>query len=79
MPPDATEEDYRAVEESIKDQLAEITPEEIELAVDDYTCREDVGYDDAYSEVNLDLQQQFYDAHKAELEEWIAYQQEQMS
>lgn len=79
MPPDATEEDYRAVEESIQERLAEITPEEIALAVDDFTCREDVGYDDAYTEVNLDMQQQFYDTHKAELEEWIAFQQEQMS
>lgn len=77
MPPDATEEDYRAIEQSIQEELAAITPQEIELAVDDYTCREDVGYQDAYNEVNLDLQQQFYDAHKAELEEWVAYQQEQ--
>ncbi len=77
VPPDATEEDYRAIEQSIQDELAAITPQEIELAVDDYTCRDKVGYDDAYTEVNLDLQQQFYDAHKAELEEWIAFQQEQ--
>jgi len=77
VPPDATEEDYRAVEASIQERLAEITPQEIELAVADYTCREDVGYDEAHNEVNLDLQQQFYDTHKAELEEWIAYQQEQ--
>ncbi|GEN80684.1 hypothetical protein [Actinotalea fermentans] len=77
MPPDATEEDYRAVEQSIQDQLAAITPQEIELAVADYTCRDESGYDDVYSEVNLDLQQKFYDEHKAELEEWIAYQKEQ--
>lgn len=77
MPPDATEEDYRAVEDEIQEQLAAITPQEIELAVDDFTCRDEVGYQDAYDEVNLDLQQQFYDAHKAELEEWVAFQQEQ--
>ena len=77
MSPDATEEDYMAVEASIQEQLAAITDEEIALAVDDYTCREDVGYDDAYTEVNLALQQEFYDTHKAELEEWIAYQKQQ--
>ncbi len=77
--PDATEEDYLAIEQSIQEELAAITPQEIELAVDDYTCRKDVGYDDAYSEVNLALQQDFYDTHKAELEEWVAFQQEQNS
>jgi hypothetical protein len=79
MPMDATEEDYRAVEKEIQAQLAAITPKEIELAVADYTCRKDVGYDDAYTEVNLAKQQEFYDTHKAELEEWVAYQQEQNS
>lgn len=77
--PDATQEDYDAVEASIQDELAALSEEEIDTAVADYTCREEVGYDDVYSEVNLDLQQQFYDAHKTELEEWIAYQEEQSS
>jgi hypothetical protein len=77
MSPDATEEDYLAAEAAVQEQLSAITDQEIELAVADYTCREDVGYDDAYTEANLALQQEFYDTHKAELEEWIAYQKEQ--
>lgn len=78
VPPDATEEDYRAIEESIQQRLSEITPQEIETARADFTCREEAEYDKAYSAANLELQQQFYDAHKAELEEWLAYQKEQM-
>ena len=77
MPVDATEEDVRAFEASLDERLAAITPQEIEIAVADIGCRDDVRYDDVYAEVDRDLQQQFYDAHRAELEEWVAYQQEQ--
>lgn len=79
MPMDATDEDYAAVEKSIQEQLAAITPQEIETATADFTCREQVGYDKKYNEANLELQQQFYDTHKAELEQWLTYQKEQMS
>jgi hypothetical protein len=66
--PDATEEDYRAVEASIQDALAAITAEEIETATADFTCREAVKYTETQQEINLEYQQEFYDAHKEELE-----------
>lgn len=75
--PDATEEDYRAADTWVTDQLAQIHPQEIEMAVDDHTCREGLGYDDVYNEVNVEVQQRFYDAHKADVEAWVAYLQEQ--
>jgi hypothetical protein len=68
---DATEEDYAAAEAAMQERVAEITPEEIETAVADYTCRDEAGYQETYNEVNVDLQQQFYDAHKAELEAYV--------
>lgn len=68
---DATEEDYAAAEAAMQERVSEITPEEIETAVADYTCRDEAGYQETYNEVNVDLQQQFYDAHKAELEAYV--------
>lgn len=70
--PDATEEDYKAAEAEMQRLTAEITPLEIELATADFTCRDDVKYQEIYNQVNLDLQQQFYDAHKADLEAYVA-------
>lgn len=70
MPPDATEEDYAAIEEGIADERAAMTANEIETAVADFTCREEVRYDEVQSEINLENQQEFYDTHKAELEAW---------
>lgn len=67
-----TEEDYAAIQESIDAQLAEITPVEIETAVADYTCREEVRYDEVQREVSLEYEQEFVDAHKAELDAWLA-------
>jgi hypothetical protein len=72
MPPDATEEDYAAVQEEVDAQLAAITAEEIETAVADFTCRDDVKYTETQTDINLEYQQEFYDAHKAELEAWVA-------
>lgn len=74
LPPDATDEDWLAAEDEIRRRVAEYTDQEVELAVADYTCREDVGYDDLLVEINLDHQQRFYDEHKAELERWVESQ-----
>ena len=72
MSPDATEADYAAVQEEINAQLAAITTEEIETAVADFTCRDDVKYTETQTDINIEYQQEFYDAHKAELEAWAA-------
>ncbi|MBX9244002.1 hypothetical protein ICW40_04165 [Actinotalea ferrariae] len=66
----ATEEDWAAVEAGIQDQLAAITEEEIETAVADYTCRDEVDLTRTTAEVGVEYQQDFYDAHEAELEAW---------
>jgi hypothetical protein len=70
IPPDAGEEAWRAVEESIQEELTAITPEEIKTAVADYTCRDEVGYARTQAEVNVAHQQEFYDLHKDELIAW---------
>ncbi len=70
MPPDASDEDWRAVEASVQSELATITPEEIKTATDDYTCRDRVRYNQTQVEVNIDHQQRFYDLHKDELIAW---------
>lgn len=69
--PDATQEDYDAAQAEMTRLTAEITPLEIELATADFTCRDEVKYQEIYNQVNLDLQQQFYDAHKADLEAYV--------
>jgi hypothetical protein len=70
MSPDASEEDWRAVEAGVQADLAAITPLEIELAVADFHCRDEIKYESVYRTVNAEHQQRFYDAHKAELEAW---------
>ena len=70
VPPDAGEEEWRAIEESVQDDLALITPEEIKTATADYTCRDEVGYARVQSEVNVAHQQEFYELHKDELVAW---------
>jgi len=59
------------IEAQVKERIAEITDEEIATAVADFDCREEVGYDDTFEEVSHDLQQQFVDTHREELEAWV--------
>lgn len=64
------EEAWEKAEAERKARIKEITPREIELAVADFTCREDLGYEDARREVDFEHQQKFVDEHEAELEAW---------
>jgi len=66
-----SEEEMADMEAQVQERLGEITDEEIETAVADFTCREEVGYDDTFQEVSFDLQQQFVDTHRDELEAWV--------
>lgn len=78
MDPEATEEDYLAAQEAIEDELSALTAEEIETAVADYTCREEIRYTQIQQEVNLEYQQDFVDEHKDALDAWLeAYQASQ--
>lgn len=70
VPADADEEEWSAIEESIQEDLDAITPEEIKTATADYTCRDEVAYTRTQSDVNIALQQEFYDLHKEELIAW---------
>jgi hypothetical protein len=66
-----TPEDVAELETQVKERLGAITEEEIDTAVADFECREDVGYDDTFQEVGHDLQQQFVDTHREELDAWV--------
>lgn len=68
---DPTPEDVAAADAALQESIAEITPQEISLAVADYTCRDEVDYDRIRHAVSVDLQQEFYDAHKVELETYV--------
>ncbi len=48
------------------------TDREIAIAVADAGCKAEVGYDDAFREINHEHQQEFVDRHRAELEAWAA-------
>lgn len=67
-----TEEDYKAIDDGVQDDLAAITPVEIKTAVADFTCREKIGYDEVQQKVNFELQQEFVDTHKEDLDAWLA-------
>ena len=66
-----SEEDMAALEKQVQEKIGEITEEEIATAVADFDCREEVGYDDTFREVSVDLQQQFVDTHREELDAWV--------
>lgn len=68
--PDAGEDEWKAVEEGIQDRMAEISEREIALAVTDFECREKVDYDTTQRDIAREYEQEFYDAHKDELEAW---------
>ncbi|KGM14020.1 hypothetical protein [Cellulomonas bogoriensis] len=63
--------DWEAHDAAVKAELAALTPREIETAVADYTCREEVDYDATFREVNFELQQDVVDRHGPEIEAWI--------
>ncbi|QTE28879.1 hypothetical protein [Pengzhenrongella sicca] len=67
-----TEETAAQAQADVEAKTAELTPREIKTAVADYQCREDADYDAISQEVNVELQQEFVDSHKAELDAWLA-------
>ncbi len=69
----ATDADFAAIEADKEARLSDLRTEEIATATADFTCREDSGYLDAYTEASIRLQQEFYDAHKAELEAYVEF------
>ncbi|MEE6273175.1 hypothetical protein V2J56_07430, partial [Georgenia sp. MJ206] len=68
---DLTEDDYLAIEAKIEERLAAITEEEIRTAVADWDCRDSVDYEATLMKVSHELQQEFVDTHRDELEAWV--------
>ena len=48
----------------------ELATDEIEMATADLQCRESVGYTQALREIQVERQEEFYAANRAELEAW---------
>jgi hypothetical protein len=53
------------------DAVAAFTDRELAQAVADIDCKDTVDYDARWSAVNLEIQQDFVDAHRAELDAWV--------
>jgi len=53
------------------DQVAKFTSREIAVATADFTCQDEVEYAATQRQISIDVQQEFYDAHKAELDAWV--------
>lgn len=66
-----TEEEWAAVNEEVEERLADLAQEEIATAVADHDCRESSGYNTAFGEVNRKTQQEFYDAHRTEVDAYF--------
>ncbi len=79
---DGTEFDaeaWEAQEAAVQEKMKDLTPREIELAVADFTCREEIDYEDQRVAVDHDHQQRFVDEHRAELEAWAEAMQSSRS
>jgi hypothetical protein len=66
-----SEEDIAAIESAIQAKLAGVKEEEIATAVADWECRDEIGFDDTMKEVSFELEQEFVDTHREELEAWV--------
>jgi len=60
-----------AIKTSAPDELAALQAEEIAVAVADATCRERVDYERIHQAVKVEYEQEFVDAHRADLEAWV--------
>lgn len=58
--------------EADADAVAAFTTKEIETAVADFDCQEEVDFQAEYQRIDHELQQQFVDQHEAELEAWAS-------
>ena len=56
--------------------VAAFTDREIAVAVASYDCRREVDWEHRYQDIVFDVQQQFVDQHRSELEAWAAYMAE---
>lgn len=68
--PEADEEAWLELEKQVEQRRKELTPRELELAQVDFTCRDEVDYDDQQVKIAHEYEQRFVDEHRAELEAW---------
>lgn len=71
-----TSPEYLAQQEEVAARSAEMAEVEIELAVADYTCRARTGVEDRAAQVWVALQEEFYEANRADLDAWLAAYEE---
>jgi hypothetical protein len=71
--------EYDEIRASVPEVFAALQAEEIAVAVADATCREDVGYNLAYRDVNTEYQQAVVDQYRDELEAWVEVTREQQA
>jgi hypothetical protein len=67
-----TDPAYLEQQAQVTARNAEMAPLEVELAVADVTCRAEAGYEDREAQVWLDVQEEFYAEHRADLDAWVA-------
>ena len=65
-----TSPEYLAAEQAAAEMRAEVAQRETATAVADLGCQREVDYRRVYAETSADLQQEFYDAHRTDLEAW---------
>ena len=69
---DSIAEAYAALSESADETArADLGDKEMVTAIADAKCQEKVAYPEKAQEVQFALEQEFIDAHKAELDAWI--------
>ena len=71
-----TSPEYLAAEQAAAEMRAEVAQREAAVAVADVGCQADTDYRRVYAETSADLQQEFYDAHRTDLEAWLAAAEE---
>jgi hypothetical protein len=72
LPDSPTVADYDRAERTAQQELSILTEREIEMAMADLTCRDEVRYLRTQQEISAEHQQRFYDAHRTELEAWAS-------
>jgi hypothetical protein len=67
-----TSPEYLTAQQTITERRRELAVVEVETAVADATCQEEVGYRVVVGRTGQEIEQAFYDAHLADFESWLA-------
>lgn len=72
LPEDPSDADVAAATATARDDVAALAQREAATATADLTCRDAVGYEAERAAITTEYQDRFYQAHRAELEAWVA-------